>query len=367
MSHPRAEHIGSLKRPDVLLQKRSDYQLSKCTSAELRACEDACIAEIVRLQLDLGFEVITDGEDIFYAGFYDKLGGLKVVPDPPKYMFQERLKRNSPLYGVDFDFLKQVVGCENTGKIKITMGAPEWYQFRHGKYTYERTAYSSDADYFADVASIYREEIRDLYSRGCRMLQIDDPVLSCFCDPEWRKRMAQAGVDPEQLFQLYLDVYNDCLRDKPRDMTIGLHICRGNVKPDGSRFTRGPYDHIARKLFTTLDFDCYYLEYDDGDSGGFAPIRYLPPNKRVVLGLVSTKTPVLEDPEELRGRISQAAEVIAHGEIPRTKAEALNQLSLSPQCGFASHSRGFTFITHEDMVKKLKLVRAVAHTVWREG
>ncbi|TFK81051.1 UROD/MetE-like protein [Polyporus arcularius HHB13444] len=369
MSGPRAEHIGSLKRPDILLQNRSDYELGKCTVEELRACEDACIAEIVRLQLDLGFEVITDGEfrrDIFYTGFYDKLSGLKDVPDAPEYMFQERLRRFSSVYGDEFEFMKKVAGSQNVSKIKLTIGAPEWYHFRHGKYTYEPTAYTNDVDYFADVSRIYREEIRDLYARGCRKLQIDDPILSCFCDTEWRGRMEKAGVDPEELFQLYLDVYNDCLRDKPRDMTIGLHICRGNVKPDGSPFTRGPYDNIARKLLTTLNFDCFYLDYDTKEAGSFAPLRYLPPNKRVILGLVSTKTPVLEDPDVLRGRILQAAEVIAHGEIPRTKEEALNQLSISPQCGFASHSRGFAFVTHEDMVQKLKLVRDVAHMVWGE-
>ncbi|KAI0693545.1 UROD/MetE-like protein [Cerioporus squamosus] len=370
MSVPRAEHIGS-----------SNVRLSngKCTAGELRACEDVCIAEIVRLQLDMDFDVITDGEfrrrTLFYTGFYDKLSGLKDVPDafnfvqswPVTHVCVERLRRMSSLYGDSFEHMKKVAGSQNVGKIKLTIGAPEWYHFRHGKYTYEPSAYTNDVDYFADVSRIYREEISDLYARGCRRLQIDDPVLSCFCDGEWRRRMEQAGVDPEQLFQLYLDVYNDCLRDKPRGMTIGLHICRGNVKPDGSRFTHGPYDHIARKLLTTLNFDCYYLEYDTEEAGSFAPLRDLPPDKRVVLGLVSTKTPVLEDPDELRRRILQAAEVIAHGEIPRTKEEALNQLSLSPQCGFASHSRGFAFVTHEDMVKKLKLVRDVAHMVWGEN
>ncbi|KAI0667232.1 UROD/MetE-like protein [Trametes maxima] len=381
----RAEHVGSLKRPAALLQKRSDFQLGKCTTEELKSCEDESIANAVRMQLDLGFTSITDGEyrrTMFYDGMFEKLGGLKVINDPPECIFQTfnfvrympvtrisigKLERTSPLYGEAFDFLKKAAGPENVEKLKVTMGAPEWYHFRHGKYAYEATVYASDDAYFADLANIYREEIKDLYSRGCRRIQIDDPILACFCDEHFRKLMQKAGVDPECLFDTYVGVLNACVRGRPSDLTVGLHICRGNVKPTREPFATGPYDRIAKKLFNKLDFDCFYLEYDTERAGTFEPLRYLPKHKHVILGLVSTKNPELEAPSALRKRIVQAAEAIARGEIPRTIEEALDQISVSPQCGFASHASGFEIMTHEIMVKKLVLVRDVACTVWGQA
>ncbi|OSD05071.1 UROD/MetE-like protein [Trametes coccinea BRFM310] len=384
----RAEQIGSLKRPSVLLQKRLAFQQGKCSAEEMKACEDESIAAVVRMQLDLGLTTITDGEyrrTIFYDGFFEHLEGLKVVHDPPQDIFQSfnfvrympttriftgKLERAGPLYGEAFDFLKKVAGPENLEKLKHTMGSPEWYHFRHGKYTFERTAYANDDEYFEDLTKIYQDEIADLYSRGCRRIQIDDPILTCFCDESYRQLMEQDGVDPEELFGTYIRVLNGCIQHKPADLIMGIHLCRGNVKPDRQPFTRGPYDRIAKRLFNDLNFDTYYLEYDTEQAGSFDPLRHLPPTKRVVLGLVSTKTPELEDPGVVRGRILEAAEVIARGEIPRSVEEALNQfsccdrLSLSPQCGFASHSAGFDVVTHEDMVKKLTLVREVAQEVW---
>ncbi|KAI0765848.1 UROD/MetE-like protein [Trametes elegans] len=358
----RAEHIGSLKRPTILLQKRKDLQRAKRTEEEVKACEDKSIANIVRFQLGLGLTTITDGEyrrTMFYDGLFDRLGGLEVIED-----HQGKLERPGPLYGEAFDFLKAVAGPENATKLKVTMGSPEWYHFRHGKYTYEPCAYSNDAEYFADLVRIYRDEFRDLYSRGCRRIQIDDPILVCFCDENLRRVMAQEGVDPDVLLDTYIGVLNDCARDRPPDLSMGIHLCRGNVKPNREPFTHGPYNRIAHRLFNDLDFDRYYLEYDNDNAGSFEPLRHVPRNKHIVLGLVSTKSPELEDPEVLRGRIMRAAEVIAHGEMPRPVEEALDQLSLSPQCGFASHAPGFEVITHEVMVKKLTLVRDVALSIW---
>ncbi|KAI0628637.1 UROD/MetE-like protein [Trametes polyzona] len=363
----RAEHIGSLKRPSALLQKRADYEASRCTAEALRAVEDEAIADVVRLQLELRLDTITDGEfrrTMFYDGLYDRLGGLKVILHPPEHLLQGKLERTKPLYGEAFDFLKKVAGPENVQKLKLTVGAPEWYHFRHGRYAYEPTAYTNDDDYFEDLIRIYRDEFRDLYSRGCRHIQIDDPILTSFCDEKVRHVMVTEGVDPEALLDTYIRVLNACVREKPADMCISLHVCRGNVRPDRQPFTRGPYDRIARKLFTALDFERYYLEYDNEYAGTFEPLQLLPKDKHVVLGLVSTKSPQLEDPEVLRGRIMQAAEAISSGESPRPIEEALNQLSISPQCGFASHAPGFAVITHEVMVKKLTLVRDVARTVW---
>ncbi|KAH9848735.1 UROD/MetE-like protein [Lenzites betulinus] len=378
----RADHVGSFKRPASLLQKRIDFQNGECSADELKASEDEAIAGIVRLQTDMGLDTITDGEfrrTMFYDGFFDALEGVKVIKEPPEHLFQTfnfvrympvtricvgKLKRTRPLYGEAFDFLKSVAGPENVAKLKLTMGSPEWYHFRHGKYTYESTAYSNDDDYFADLIQIYREEFHDLYSRGCRHIQIDDPILACFCDVRFRKLMADADVNPEDLLDTYIRVLNECIADKPSDLIASLHICRGNVRPDRQPFVRGPYDWIAKKVFTKLNFERFYLEYDADYSGTFEPLRYLPRNKQVVLGLVSTKIPQLEDPNVLRGRIMQAAEVIARGEIPRPTEEALLQLSISPQCGFASHAAGFEIFTYEDMLKKVTLLTDVARSVW---
>ncbi|CDO71055.1 hypothetical protein BN946_scf184844.g59 [Trametes cinnabarina] len=300
MFFSRAEHIGSLKRPCVLLQKRDAFQQGKCSAEELRACEDENIAEVVRMQLDLGLTTVTDGEYrriIFYDGFFEHLGGLKVLNDPPQNIFQGKLERTGPLYGEAFDFLRKVAGPENVDKLKHTMGSPEWYHFRHGKHTYEPTAYANDDEYFADLAKIYQAEIHDLYVRGCRRIQIDDPILTCFCDESYRQLMEQDGVNAEELFDTYIRVLNGCIQNKPPDLAMGIHLCRGNVKLDRQPFTRGPYDRIAKKLFNDLDFDTYYLEYDTEKAGSFEPLKHLPPAKRVVLGLVSTKIPeVLSSP-----------------------------------------------------------------------
>ncbi|KAH9888003.1 UROD/MetE-like protein [Cubamyces lactineus] len=363
----RAEHIGSLKRPAALLKKRQDFEEGRCTIKEMQACEDESIVEVVRLQLDIGLTTITDGEfrrTMFYDGLFDRISGMKLVKDPPKHLFRGKLQRPGPLYGEAFDFLKKVAGPENIEKLKVTMGSPEWYHYRHGKYTYEPTAYTNDDEYFADLIKIYQAEFQDLYARGCRRIQIDDPILTCFCDEQFRTLMEEEGVDPDALFDTYVRVLNGCIQGKPSDLIVGIHLCRGNVRPDRQSFTHGPYNRIAKRLFNDLNFDRFYLEYDTKLAGTFEPLGYLPKNKHVVLGLVSTKTPELEDPCALRGRILEAAQAIAQGEDPRCIEEALNQLSISPQCGFASHARGFDIITQEVMVKKLTLVKEVACAVW---
>ncbi|KAH9917152.1 UROD/MetE-like protein [Epithele typhae] len=364
---PRVEHIGSFLRPQHLVQVRAAFDQGRCSAEELKACEDQAISEAVRMQLDLGLPTITDGElrrAIFYEGVFDKLSGLKDVPNAPPHMFQQgNLRRDVPLYGDAFDSLKRIAGPENVHKLKVTMGAPEWFHFRHGKYTYEPGVYANDGQYFADVARMYREEIKDLYARGCRAVQIDDPVMGCFCDEDIHRRMREAGVDPARLLDMYLGVINDCLRDRPKGMIAGLHVCRGNVKPDRSGFAVGPYDFIAQAMFEKVDADVFYLEYDDMRSGGFGPLRHLPRGRSVVLGLVSSKTPKLEDAHALRERIEEAADAVTRGGVYKTRQEALAQLSLSPQCGFSSNSK-VSFMAHDDMVAKLALVRDVALSIW---
>jgi len=231
---------------------------------------------------------------------------------------------------------------------------------------YERSRTNFDlyvqVEYFADIVVAYQQEIAELYSLGCRNLQFDDPLLAYFCAESMLNGMKEAGVDSEVLLDLYIKVYNDILQERPEGMTVGLHLCRGNFK-DGVHFSEGGYDRIAIKMFSELAFDCYYLEYDTERAGTFEPLKFLPPNKVVVLGLVSSKLPQLEDENDLERRIMQAAATISQGNGGRTAQSALQQICISPQCGFASHSEG-NRINREDVEKKLELVSRVAQKVW---
>lgn len=255
--------------------------------------------------------------------------------------------------------------------LKITMCAPEWFHLRHGPYSYDTSVYQNDEEYFADIIRAYREEIADLYAAGCTCLhitgniQIDAPLLAFFCDHKMLQGMEERGIDHVALFDLYCRVYDACLKDHPADMTFGIHLCRGNFK-GGRHWSEGGYDRIAIKLFREIAATTYYLEYDTERAGTFEPLRWLPRNKSVVLGLVSSKFPKMEDKEELIARVHRAAEIIANGEEPRSLEEALNQICISPQCGFASHAEGNP-VTEEDVVRKLALVVETAKAVWPDA
>jgi len=242
------------------------------------------------------------------------------------------------------------------------MCAPEWFHLRHGEYAYDKDVYKNDAEYFADIAIAYQQEIKELYSLGCRNIQFDDPLLAYFCAESMIQGMEEKGIDHEALLDTYIKTYNDCLKGRPSDMTVGLHLCRGNFK-DGMHFSEGGYDRIAIKLFNEINVDCYYLEYDTDRAGTFEPLKFLPKNKTVVLGLISSKIPELENPEELKARVEQAAKVIAQGKPERSEQEALNQICISPQCGFASHAEG-NRVSEEDVKKKLTLVVDTAKLIW---
>jgi len=258
--------------------------------------------------------------------------------------------------------LKKYVSADQVKNLKLTLCAPEWFHLRHGEHAYSKDVYQNDVEYFADIVVAYRQEIAELHSLGCRNLQFDDPLLAYFCAEPMLDGMKEAGVDSDVLLDLYIKVYNDILQGRPEGMTIGLHLCRGNFK-DGLHFSEGGYDRIAIKMFNELAFDCYYLEYDTERAGTFEPLKFLPLNKVVVLGLVSSKLPELEDENELEQRIKDAAATIGQGDGGRTAQSALQQICISPQCGFASHSEG-NRITREDVEKKLKLVSRVAQKVW---
>ncbi|EIN14151.1 UROD/MetE-like protein [Punctularia strigosozonata HHB-11173 SS5] len=384
----RADHIGSLKRPAYLLQKRAEFDAKKCTIEELREVEDKAINAIVDMQRQLGIKAFTDGEfrrHMFYDGVFDNLEGMEYVPEVPLHLFMDyvpdvsafkkldfkkadsylckgKLKRTKPFYTSQFEYLKSITSPEEHGNIKITMCAPEWFHLRHGDYAYPKDVYANDSEYFDDIAKAYQEEIKDLYALGCRNIQFDDPLLAYFCADSMLKGMEERNIDHESLLNEYVRVYNKCLEGHPSDMTTGLHLCRGNFR-DGKHFSEGGYDRIAIKLFNEIDVDTYYLEYDTERAGTFEPLKFLPKNKSVVLGLITSKFPKLEDPEEMKKRIYAAAETIAHGNPPRSKEEALNQICISPQCGFASHSEGNP-VSEEDVKKKLSLVSQIAKDVW---
>ncbi|KAI0699462.1 UROD/MetE-like protein [Cytidiella melzeri] len=388
--HPpfRAEHLGSLKRPAKLLEKRDAFDKKEISAEELKNTEDEAIKAIVQMQREVGIKSITDGEfrrHMFFDGVFDNMEGMEHVPEVPLYMFMEyvpdyiafkkwefkgadsyickgKLKRTKPFYVPQFEQLKAFTKPEEHAGLKITMCAPEWYHLRHGEYAYDKNIYKNDAEYFADIAVAYQEEIQALYEAGCRNIQIDDPLLAYFCAESMIKGMEERGIDHEAILDTYIKAYNDCLKGHPKDMTVGLHLCRGNFR-GGMHFSEGGYDRIAIKLFTQIDVDVYYLEYDTERAGTFEPLKHLPKHKVVVLGLITSKFPKLEDPVELKKKIHAAAEVIAGGTEKRSFEEAMNQICISPQCGFASHAEGNP-VTEEDVKRKLALVVQTAKDVW---
>ncbi|TBU22674.1 UROD/MetE-like protein [Dichomitus squalens] len=387
----RADHIGSLKRPAKLLQKRKELDEGKATIEELRLVEDEAIREIVQLQREVGIKSITDGEfrrHMFFDGVFDNLDGMKFIKPVPPEMFMDyvpdiaafkvhnfkgadsyicvsKLKRTKQFYVPQYEALKALTAPEEHKSLKITMAAPEWFHLRHGEYAYPKDVYKNDEEYFDDIALAYRQEIAELYAAGCRNIQFDDPLLAYFCAESMIRGMEERGVDHVALLDTYIATYNKLLAEKPADMTAGLHLCRGNFK-NGMHFSEGGYDRIAIKLFREINVDCYYLEYDTPRAGTFEPLRWLPPNKSVVLGLITSKFPQLEDQEDLIKRVHNAANIIADGEEKRSFEEALNQICISPQCGFASHAEG-NLVDEAGMRAKLSLVVQTAKKLWKDA
>ncbi|OBZ65463.1 Uncharacterized protein YxjH [Grifola frondosa] len=340
---------------------------------------------------EVGIKSLSDGEfrrHMFFDGVFDNMEGMKLlspvlpemfmdyVPDIEAFKIQAdfkgadsyicvgKLKRTRPFYVPQFEALKKLTTPDEHKNIKITMCAPEWFHLRHGDYAYPKEVYANDDEYFADIAVAYQEELKELYAAGCRNVQFDDPLLAYFCADSMLSGMEARGVDHETLLNTYIRAYNALLAGRPTDMNVGLHLCRGNFK-DGLHFSEGGYDRIAIKLFQEIDVDCYYLEYDTPRAGTFEPLRHLPLNKVVVLGLISTKFPQLEDVDAMVKRVNDAAEVIASGEPKRSKETALNQICVSPQCGFASHSMG-NLVQEDDTRRKLALVVRIAQTIWKD-
>jgi len=264
----------------------------------------------------------------------------------------------------EVDLMKSLLPESEWKNIKITLISPSWYHFRYmsGR-AYPKEIYANDEEYFEDVAKAYQEELKILHAQGIRNIQIDDPNLAYFCSEDmlagWKADTTNEKT-ADQMFDAYVKFYNKCF-ERPADMHLGIHLCRGNYV--GSRhFSEGAYDNIAKKMFQDLNVDTYYLEYDTPRAGGFEPLAHLPKHKNVVLGVITSKFPKLEDKDEMIARVNQAADWIAKG-TGQSREDAIQQCCVSPQCGFASHAEGNS-LGYEDMRKKLQLVRSIADAVW---
>ncbi len=359
-----AEHIGSFVRPARLIEAARARKANRIDERRFQEVQDDCIREIVTFQESLGLPSITDGEfrrRSWSAGFIDAVEGfglrdgtlgfrnesgvLGVAASP---YAKARLRRRRRIVADDYRFLKSVV---KRGVPKVTIAAPDVMHWFLGPKAFDPSAYRDREAYFADLVHIYREEIGELAAEGCTYLQLDDTALPCNCDANARKDVVVRGEDADELTERYAKLFNDCLAAKPKDMAVAIHLCRGNLK--GTWMAEGGYEPIAEALFNRLNADLYCLEYDTPRAGDFSPLRFVPKGKRVILGLVSTKTPQLESKDALKRRIDAAAKFLP-----------LEQLGISPQCGFSSGGGAGQTVTQEDTRRKLERVIEVAREVW---
>ncbi|GLI73000.1 hypothetical protein PoHVEF18_001186 [Penicillium ochrochloron] len=387
----RAEHLGSLLRPQELLDKKIASEKGEVSEAELAAVEDKEIKDILATQLKLGYRGASDGEyrrHMFWGTFFPGLDGFEEVTEfetdifrpyaPDIAAFLEaghkpgetvlctgKIKHVGSTYVDQFKYLAGLVPKDEVKNLKITLAAPNWYhlRYREGK-AYPKDVYTNDEDYFGDIAKAYQAELKILYDAGCRNVQFDDPNLAYFCSEKFLSGFKEDSLNvysADDMFQKYIKQYNDCFIGLPEDMHVGVHLCRGNFV--GSRhFSEGGYDRIAIKLFQELNVHTYYLEYDTERAGGFEPLKHLPRHKNVILGVVTSKFATMENKEEMKKRVIDAAKFIAEGNNISLE-EALNQVGVSPQCGFASHREG-NAIDWDGMINKLKLVREIADDIW---
>ena len=360
----RADHVGSFLRPPELLDARDRCKSGAITRTELREVEDRAIRDIVRMQEDIGLEGITDGEfrrTYFHIDFLEQLDGVEtrggltahfhsakgeVDFAPPVLHVTGKVRHSHPIQVADFEFLKSV--AKRTPK--VTIPSPTMLHFRGGRGAISKEAYPDLEPFFADVAACYAEELDALSRAGCTYVQLDDTNLAYLCDPKMREGARQRGDDPDELPRRYARLINAAIAKRPPGMTICTHLCRGNFK--SAWVAEGGYEPVAEVLFNDLKVDGYFMEYDDARSGGFSPLRFVPKGKTVVLGLVTTKVGELESKSELKRRIDEAAKIVP-----------LEQLCLSPQCGFSSTVHG-NEIARESQAAKLRLIVDVAREVW---
>jgi 5-methyltetrahydropteroyltriglutamate--homocysteine methyltransferase len=361
----RADHVGSLLRPKALLDARAKRDLGEISADQLRAVEDAAIREAVKLQEDLGFRGITDGEfrrRQWHTDFLKGFANVATVPPslkvkfhteqgdvemaPPGLRVAGMLGRPRPIFVEAFKFLKGATKATP----KVTIPSPSTMHFRGGRGAVDTAAYPDMAAFYADLGRVYAEEIADLGRNGLTYLQIDEVNLAYLCDPALREQVRGIGEDPATLPRTYAQLINAAVATKPAEMTVCMHLCRGNFQ--SAWVAEGGYDPVAEILFNEINVDGYFLEYDTPRAGGFAPLRFVPKGKTVVLGLVTTKSGTLETADAIKRRIDEAAKYLP-----------LDQLCLSPQCGFSSTVEG-NLLGFENQKAKLSLVAQVARDVW---
>ncbi|MFM8343156.1 MAG: 5-methyltetrahydropteroyltriglutamate--homocysteine S-methyltransferase [Betaproteobacteria bacterium] len=366
----RADHVGSFLRPAYLLEAREAFfQRKAITTEQLRAVEDRAIAEIVAFQRSVGLQSITDGEfrrTYFHIDFLEQLGGVKTdIPvtvrradgteelAPPVIRVTDRVRHVRDIQRADFVYLQQQVQATGDPALmpKVTIPSPTMLHFRGGRAGISREAYPElDPAFYDDVAQAYADELHSLYNAGCRYVQMDDTNLAYLCDEKMREAARQRGDDPNELPHRYAQFINKVVDRKPAGMTLAMHLCRGNFK--STHAASGNYEPVAEALLSEMRLDAFFLEYDDDRSGDFRPLRFLGKGKLVVLGLVTTKFGQLESKDTLKRRIDEAG-----------KYAPLDQLCLSPQCGFSSTVHGNN-IAVQDQRSKLRLVVQTAQEVW---
>ncbi|MBV9770242.1 MAG: 5-methyltetrahydropteroyltriglutamate--homocysteine S-methyltransferase [Bryobacterales bacterium] len=361
----RADHVGSLLRPPELLQAREDEKNGRIGKADLRRVEDQAIRDVVRQQEDVGLESATDGEfrrGSWHMDFLYQLGGTAKVQNNAKVQFrneqgaiefapaslcvENKLKLDRCIFADDFTFLKSV----SRATPKLTIPSPNMIHYRSGRAAIDKTIYPDIEEFWHDLAQVYAQEIEDLAKLGCTYLQLDDVSLAYLNDPSQREMVTKMGDDGEHAHLRHIRTINQALANKPAGMSITTHLCRGNFR--SSWAASGGYDYVAEALFGELNVDGYFLEFDDARSGSFAPLRFVPKGKKVVLGLVTSKRPEIENKDGLKRRVDEAAKYVP-----------LDQICLSPQCGFASTFEG-NALTIDQQFQKLRLVVETAREIW---
>ena len=370
MSGPpfRADHVGSLLRPPELLRARAEHRAGRLAAEQLRRVEDTAIRDAARMQREIGLHGVTDGEfrrGSWHMDFLYQIGGVAKTDSTLRIQFKNeagpveaalgafrigrQLSLDKTIFGEDFAYLKSVAPVGSVPK--LTIPSPSMLHYRGGRAVIDQTAYPEMDAFWHDLAAVYRKEIAGLAALGCTYLQLDDTSLAYLNDPAQRAYVTSIGGDGDKQHLTNIRLINQALADKPAGMTVCTHMCRGNFR--SSWVAEGGYDHVAEALFGELAVDGFFLEYDDARSGGFAPLRFVPRGKkRVVLGLVTSKRPVLDSKDELTRRVDEAAKYVP-----------LDQLCLSPQCGFSSTVDG-NALTIDEEKAKLRLVVDTAREVW---
>jgi 5-methyltetrahydropteroyltriglutamate--homocysteine methyltransferase len=363
----RADHVGSLLRPPELLKAREEHAAGRIDDDELKAAEDAAIREVVTLQREVGLRTATDGEfrrASWHMDFIYSLDGISKAPGNLKVQFRNeegeieftpaamhvdgRIGLSDTVFGEAFKFLKSCVGDGQTPK--LTIPSPSMVHYRGGRASIDESVYPDMDAFWSDLVAAYRDEVKRLGDIGCTYLQFDDTSLAYLNDPKQREYVKEIGGDAEHQHEAYISHINEALADRPAGMSITTHMCRGNFR--SSWVAEGGYDFVAEALFNDLDVDGFFMEWDDARSGGFEPLRFVPEGKVVVLGLVTTKRGELEDRDILKRRIEEASQYVD-----------VDQLCLSPQCGFSSTVEG-NVLSREQQADKLRMIVEVAEEVW---